>query len=204
MSSTGEGLRDRRRRETRRDIHAAALRLAREHGFDKITVDMISAEVGVSPRTFFNYFPSKEDAVLLGPAQLPPTLAEEFVAAGAAPPQDVLADLTRLLVRDLTENPPEREEMRGIFELAHSYPAVLAAMLARFDGFQRSIADAVAERLGERPDDEVPSLIAALALAAIRNGLERWTRDEPPTDEDDSPVPYVERSVELLRGLLAA
>jgi hypothetical protein len=135
---------------------------------------------------------------------LPPTLAEEFVAAGAAPPQDVLADLTRLLVRDLTENPPEREEMRGIFELAHSYPAVLAAMLARFDGFQRSIADAVAERLGERPDDEVPSLIAALALAAIRNGLERWTRDEPPTDEDDSPVPYVERSVELLRGLLAA
>ncbi|WP_217184777.1 TetR family transcriptional regulator [Streptomyces sp. AC495_CC817] len=204
MSSTGEGLRDRRRRETRRDIHAAALRLAREHGFDKITVDMISAEVGVSPRTFFNYFPSKEDAVLLGPAQLPPPLAEEFVAAGAAPPQDVLADLTRLLVRDLTENPPDREEMHGIFELAHSHPAVLAAMLARFDGFQRSIADAVAERLGEQPDDEVPSLIAALALAAIRNGLERWTRDEPPTDEDDSPVPYVERSVELLRGLLAA
>lgn len=210
MASTSEGLRDRRRSQTRRDIHVAALRLAQEHGFDKITVDMISAAAGVSPRTFFNYFPSKEAAVLsTPPAELPPALAEEFAAKGDAHPREVLADLTRLLVRDLADNAPQRAEMHATFALTRSHPALLAALLARFDGFQRSVAEAVARRLGQRTEDEVPSLIAALALTTMRTGLERWSAKDSPGDAEESPgggeespVPYVERSAELLRTLL--
>lgn len=203
MASWNEGLRDRRRRETRLEIHTAALRLAREHGFDKITVDMISAEAGVSPRTFFNYFPNKEGALLLGPTEVPPDLAAEFVAAGTASPREVLADVTRLLVREMADNPPERATMHDVFALAHSHPPVQAALLARIEGFQRSIADAVAQRMGQQPEDEVPSLIAALALTAVRAGLERWSREVPQSAEDDSPIPYVERAMELLRTLSA-
>ncbi|MER7795064.1 TetR family transcriptional regulator [Streptomyces sp. NPDC097640] len=203
MASQSEGLRDRRRRETRHDIHTAALRLVREHGFDKITVDMISAEAGVSPRTFFNYFPNKESALLPGPTEVPPALAAEFVGAGAASPQEVLADVTRLLVREMTDNPPERTMMHDVFELAGSHPAVLAALLARMEGFQKSIAGAVAQRMGQRPEDEMPNLIAALALTAVRTGLEHWSREDPHSAEDDSPVPYVERALELLRSLSA-
>ncbi|MPY55656.1 TetR family transcriptional regulator [Streptomyces spongiae] len=201
MASTN-GLRDRRRRQTRRDIHAAALWLAREHGFDKITVDMISAEAGVSPRTFFNYFPNKEAAVLPGPTELPEGLAAQFITRGAAHPREVLADLTQLLVRDLADNAPQRQEMHAVFALTRSHPALLAAMLARFDSFQRSIAEAVAQRLEQRPDGEVPTLLAALALTAMRTGLERWACEESQSEADDSPVPYVERSAELLRTLL--
>ncbi|GHB82946.1 TetR family transcriptional regulator [Streptomyces umbrinus] len=204
MAFPSEGLRDRRRRQTWREIHGAALRLAQEHGYDKVTVDMISAEAGVSPRTFFNYFPNKEAAVLPGPAELAPALAAEFATSGDTHPRDVLADLTRLLVRDLTDNPPQREEMHAVFALTRSHPALLAALLAGFDGFQRSIAEAVAQRLGQRSEDEVPTLIAALVLTAVRTGLERWASMEPPGDEDDSPVPYVERSMELLRTLLTS
>ncbi|MCW8378733.1 TetR family transcriptional regulator [Streptomyces justiciae] len=203
MASTGEGLRERRRVQTQREIHVAALRLAQEHGFDKVTVDMISAEAGVSPRTFFNYFPTKEAAVLVAPpGELPEPLVAEFVERGAAHPRDVLTDVTRLLVRDLADNPPQRVEMHAVFELSHRHPALLAGLLARFDGFQRSIADAVGQRLGQPAEEEVPVLIAALALAAVRTGLERWAREESAGDEDDSPVPHVERSAELLRTLL--
>jgi hypothetical protein len=127
---------------------------------------------------------------------------------GASSPRTVPADLTRLLVRDLTDTPPRRDEMQATFALTRSHPALLATMLARFDGFQRSVAEAVARRLGQRPEDEVPILIAALALTAMRTGLERWAGEKPPEGsedqegQEDSPVPYVERSADLLRTLL--
>jgi AcrR family transcriptional regulator len=195
---SGESLRSRRRRETRREIHLAALRLAREHGFDKVTVEMISAAAVVSPRTFFNYFPSKDAAVVQGPPAVPDELAAEFVAAGSAPPGQVLAELTRLLVGHLAEDPPQREEMHGVFELSHEHPQVLAAMLAQFEAFQLRLTDLVARRLGEQADDGVPAMVAAVALTAIRQGMERWAR----TPGENSPVPYVERSTALLHSLL--
>ncbi|MFD4599780.1 hypothetical protein ACFWPQ_17330 [Streptomyces sp. NPDC058464] len=74
-------------------------------------------------------------------------------------------------------------------------------MLTRFDRFQLSVAEAVAQRLGQRPDDEIPSLIGALGLAAVRVGLERWTADDSP-ERDASATPYVERSLTLLQTFL--
>lgn len=194
-----ESLRSRRRRETRREIQRATVRLAREHGFDKITVDMISAEAGLSPRTFFNYFPSKDAAVVQAPDDLSEEGAAEFVAAGPAPPNEVLTDLTRLLVRELAEHPPEPEELRTAFEFSHEHPSVLAAVLAQFQAFQTRVAGLVAQRLGEQADDEVSALIAAIALAALRQGMERWACSCP----SGSPIPSVERSIELLYTLLA-
>ena len=79
------GLRERRRRQTSADIRGAAVRLARERGFDKVTIEEICAEAGISARTFFNYFPNKESAIAYGPSDIPPELVEEFVAAGPAP-----------------------------------------------------------------------------------------------------------------------
>jgi AcrR family transcriptional regulator len=196
---SGESLRSRRRRETRREIHVAAVRLAREHGFDKVTVEMISAAAGVSPRTFFNYFPTKDAAVAQGPPDLPEELVAEFVAAGSAPPNVVLAELTRLLVRHMAEAPPQREELLAVFELSREHPQVLAGLLARFEAFQLEVADVVARRLGAQAGDEVPALVAAVALAAIRQGIDRWAR----TPDDSSPVPHVERSMDLLHALLA-
>ncbi len=195
----GESLRSRRRRETQREIHLAALRLAREHGFDKVTVEMISTAAGVSPRTFFNYFPTKDAAVAQGPPDLPEELAAAFVAAGSAAPGEVLADVARLLVRHLAERPPQREELLAIFELSHEYPQVLAGMLARFEAFQQQLAGLVAQRLGASAGAEVPTLVAGIALTAFRLGMDRWAR----TPGEDSPVSYVERSMDLLHALFA-
>ena len=64
MQKKEQSLRERRREQTWMAIHEAALKRVREHGMRGTTVEEIAQEAGVSPRTFFNYFPSKEDAVL--------------------------------------------------------------------------------------------------------------------------------------------
>ena len=60
------------------DIHDTALCLAREQSFDNVTIEQISAEAGVSQRTFFNYLPTKESPVSYPPLDIPNDLATDF------------------------------------------------------------------------------------------------------------------------------
>ena len=136
VMSNQMGLRERRRRQTSADIRDAAVRLAQERGFDKVTIEEICAEAGISTRTFFNYFPNKESAIAYGPADIPPELAADFVAAGPAPYSVVLAELITLAAHHLRDVPPEREQAVGMLELAKTSPAVLAAFLAELERFQ--------------------------------------------------------------------
>lgn len=198
MTPLGKDLRDRRRRQTSQEIHEAVVRLAQEHGFDKVTVDMISAEAGISARTFFNYYPGKEAAAVgHAPIELPPELVRRFVSGGPAHPRTVLEELTRALVEHISEDPPQRREVREVFDLAYGTPSVLAALMTRFDAFRQSIVTAVADRLGPDTDPQIPDLIATVAMSALRTGMERWAMGE----DDVSPVPYVERSAALLHSL---
>ena len=76
------GLRERKKQQTRRAIHQAALRLIDEQGLEATTIDQICAAAEVSSRTFFNYFPSKAAAVLQLPdATISPEVRERFLAA---------------------------------------------------------------------------------------------------------------------------
>src|SRR3984957_10262395 len=194
------GLRERRRRQTSADIRDAAVRLARERGFDKVTIEEICVEAGISSRTFFNYFPNKESAVAYGPSDIPAELVADFVAAGPAPYSVVLAELITLAAHHLRDMPPEREQAVCMLDLAKTTPAVLAAFLADLERFQTHLTDIVARRQGMRSDDEIPALISALALTAVRSGIERWSSSEP-EDADDTPMPYVEHAAALVNSI---
>lgn len=93
------GLRERKKRETRRALHLAALELVRERGMAGVSTDDIAAAAGVSARTFFNYYATKEAALTGGGADLPFRVTE-FV--DSRPPQEsdftVCAELARRLV----------------------------------------------------------------------------------------------------------
>ncbi len=200
MVTTEGDLRQRRRRATEQEIHAATLRLAATHGFEHVTVDMISAEAGVSRRTFFNYFASKEAAVIAGPTALPEQALAEFLAAESQEPVQVLRDLTRLLISELVENQPQREELRQVMELAQAHPTVMAAMLANFERFERAVSEAVAQRMRLDPLDVQPTLISSLAFSTMRTGLSCWSQNP---HSQPNPVPTVEQTVALLHSFLA-
>jgi AcrR family transcriptional regulator len=194
------GLRERRRRQTSADIRGAAVRLVRERGFDKLTIEAICAEAGISVRTFFNYFPNKESAIAYGPSDIPPELVDEFVAAGPGPYSVVLDELIMLAAHHLREMPPDRDQAETMLELAKTTPAMLAAFLADLERFQNHLIDIVARRQGMKPDEEIPAVISALALTAIRSGIERWTSGTP-EDADDTPMRYVERAAALVNSI---
>src|ERR1700735_2318610 len=194
------GLRERRRRQTSADIRGAAVRLVRERGFDKVTIEAICVEAGISVRTFFNYFPNKESAIAYGPSDIPAELVEEFVAAGPGPYSVVLDELIKLAAHHLREMPPDRDQAETMLELAKTTPAMLAAFLADLERFQNHLIDIVARRPGMKPDEEIPAVISALALTAIRSGIERWTSGTP-EDADDTPMPYVERAAALVNSI---
>jgi AcrR family transcriptional regulator len=194
------GLRERRRRQTSADIRGAAVHLAQERGWDKVTIEGICVEAGISTRTFFNYFPNKEAAIAYGPSDLPAELAAEFVHAGPAPYSVVLAELITLAAHHLRDMPPQREQAVCMLDLAKTTPAVLAAFLADLERFQTQLTDIVAKRQGVPSDDEIPALISALALTAVRSGIERWSGSDP-EDAGDTPMPYVERAAALVNSI---
>jgi AcrR family transcriptional regulator len=194
------GLRERRHRQTSADIRDAAVRLARERGFDKVTVEEICTQAGISSRTFFNYFPNKESAIAYGPSDIPAELVADFVAAGPATYSVVLAELITLAAHHLRDVPPPRDLAEGCLELAKTSPAVLSAFLAELERFQNHLTDIVVRRQKMRPDDEMAGLISALALTAIRSGIESWTSGKP-KDADDTPMPYVERAAALVNSI---
>lgn len=195
-----EGLRARRRRETARDIHVAALRLAREHGFDAATVEAISGAAGIAPRTFFNYFPTKEDAVVHGPFHLDDAGVDAFTAGGVVPYPELLGELVDFLAVALAEDAPNSGELHDVMAVAQEHPGVLAAMLAQMEGFRHRVATVVAARLGRPDDDEMAGLIASLALTILRAGVDRWTA-RTASSAEDGPVADIAHVAALMKTM---
>lgn len=197
-----EDLRARRRRDTARDVHLVALRLARERGFDAVTVEAISTEAGIAPRTFFNYFPTKEAAVVHGPFDLAESDVTAFCTGPTVPYPELLGELVGLLTANLGSDPPSRDELHDVLAVSQAHPGVLAAMLGQLEGFQRRVAGLVADRLGSPDDDEVANLIAALALTVLRTGFDRWAASTTTGSEDD-PVAHIDHAAALMSKLFS-
>jgi AcrR family transcriptional regulator len=171
-SETQCGLRERKKRATRRALHDAALRLALGRGLEHLTVEEISAAADVSVRTFFNYFPSKEQAILgddIFQADEGQAVAIMSDAAG------VLDGLYGVAMALIAATAPRREQVLMRWQLMERYPPLLPQMFARFEQSHQVLALAVAARTGASPDDAYPQLMAAVAGAAMRTAVRRWT-----------------------------
>jgi AcrR family transcriptional regulator len=190
-SGAQASLRERKKLATRRALRRVALDLVSQRGFAQVTVEDIAEAADVSPRTFFNYFPSKE-AVLFGSSP------DRFAAtrAGirdAAPGQSALTALGLVLaaeargwaeeLRDLGGDPAEwLRRMKS----AQADPHLRAAHAAHLATGERLVAEALAERLGTDPDrDPYPGLLAATATAVMRSTLSFWAASggEVPLDQ---------------------
>lgn len=177
MSTTAvPGLRERKKAATRQALHEAAVRLAIELGLERVTVEAIADEAGVSRRTFSNYFGGKEDALMHGDLQRVRNLIAAVRARPAGePPWAALTAAAEEFYRELGELDPHRVAQT---RLVRNHPTLLAAQVQTFAAVERELAAEVAAR-GEEPEGVRARMTAATFLVALRVAVNLWL-DAPP------------------------
>jgi AcrR family transcriptional regulator len=167
------GLRERKKLATRLALHEAALHLVAERGLDGVSIDDIAARADVSPRTFFNYFSSKDDAVTgLDPAA-PMQQAEAIVARPAS--ESAVEAMRAVALGQATEMAEDPQLWPLRLQVIEAHPVLVGKLAAAFGESDRVLATAIAERTGTRVDDDVlPMLLAGVAAAVMRTSLHRW------------------------------
>ncbi|MFM9877041.1 MAG: TetR family transcriptional regulator [Rhodoglobus sp.] len=181
------GLRERKRRATRRAIQLAALHLVAERGLDNVTIDEVSRVADISPRTFFNYFPSKEEAILGDPPILAESdSVERFVVD--ADGTTVFDGLVTVLIEVGDTSLEDAEMMQLRHTLVKEYPQLFALRMAKMRDFEEQIAGVIARRL--RHDlpgaeaswiDRRARLMTHVSLGVIRHAWASWATAEPRT-----------------------
>ncbi|MEU6458662.1 helix-turn-helix domain-containing protein [Streptomyces sp. NPDC047065] len=176
--AAGGGLRERKKRATRAALAEAAVRLAAEHGAEKVTVEAISAAAGVSVRTFFNYFDTRDDAFVVIDADAGARMRRAVL--DAPPALSPLEALREAMAAELAEAEQQHELWRLHAEVLHASPHLLARGVGAHMAAEADLADALAERLrgtgaeGAAPG-LYPRLLAAVAGAAVRTSVEHWS-----------------------------
>lgn len=148
-------LRDRKRELLRSTIEKTAVALVLEHGFENVTVEMICETSLASQRTFFNYFGSKE-AAILGPPPEPPDAAvvDEFVHH---PRGDVLSDLTRMMASAFDgHGDVDLSLWRDRREIIRHDPELLRSQADRIAATGTELAAIVERRLEAQHDGRGP------------------------------------------------
>jgi AcrR family transcriptional regulator len=165
------GLRERKKRETRRAINVAALDLVEEKGFAAVTTEEIAARAGVSARTFFNYFPSKESAVLgSSPDDLEDYAAQLQEQRGDETPLD---SLHRVLTGMLTPSSLDRDVRAKRRRIVLGEPALAPALVGNNIRLENALTAALERRLGLQAGESLdPRVTVAVALAAVRACIE--------------------------------
>ena len=174
----GCGLRERKRRATRAAISAAARTLTAARGVNGFTVEQLCEQVGISRRTFFNYFSAKEDAILGAPADdIPEDLVRRFTAGGAGPsPGEPFATLVPAFV-DLATAMVERmamsrSDMAMLKDAISAEPRLLQKAMHTSQEADAAFAGMIAAREGLPPEDpRVSAAVAVFGAMVQRAGL---------------------------------
>ena len=171
LTDDGCGLRERKKRETRRAINLAALELVEEKGFAAVTTEEIATRAGVSARTFFNYFPSKEAAVIGTTAEELESYAEQLeeVTDGETP----LESLRRILAGMLAPASVDRELRAKRRRILLGEPSLAPALVGNNIRIENALTAALERRLGLAPGESLqPRVTVAVAIAAVRACIE--------------------------------
>jgi AcrR family transcriptional regulator len=159
MEVLEEGLRERKKRETRETIARTAMGLFGERGYDAVTVADVARAAGVSEKTVFNYFPAKEDLVFVGGEARRRALIDSIRSRPAG--ESLVAPFRRQ-----TEELIERIEQGQDDRIVAVPRLVTGSSVLRerlFLGWEREAAEltpVIAEETGSAPDDLVPGVVA--------------------------------------------
>ena len=153
---------ERKRLAARDAIGEAAMTLALDKGFDAVRVEDIARVAAVSPRTFNNYFSSKEAAVVSVAFSRASQLTAEFAARPAS------EDLWHALGSAFAQVFPPNADWQRQARLIRETPALAAEQLKAFAAIELELAGEIARRTGARADDLDSRLAAAAAVTTVR------------------------------------
>jgi AcrR family transcriptional regulator len=178
MDGEPTSLRERKKQATRAALSQAALRLAIERGLERVLVEDIAAAADVAPRTFNNYFSSKEAAIV---AEGTDRAARMRDALRTRPADEPLWTAVRHAVAELFagQGEPDRAWVTKA-RLIKATPALRVEQLKSDTAVQQLLADEIARRTGTDPHrDLYPGLAAAAVISAVRAALDHWLDTDP-------------------------
>lgn len=178
------GLREQKRARTRAAIVAAARTLTLEHGLGGFTIEQVCSQAEISRRTFFNYFPTKEDAVLAHPDDgLPEDLCNQFLNGAPDGRRPPLLEALATLFGELGDRLAiTREEYLAVSQLIRKEPQLMARIFTKAEVQQQAMTGLIAQREGLEPDDR-----RARLATFLMGGLARRSVDEFFHQEDAAP-----------------
>lgn len=190
------GLRERKKRRTRQQISDVATTRFLDRGFDEVKVAEIAEACGVSEKTVYNYFPTKESLVLgreeamrevvrrsLGPEAPAGSPVEAFVAALRA---DLVDHLHQWEPDPEVDEQRVLETIRRFHDMVESTPSLRAAHRDASDRLRRVAAAAIAARAGVDPSEPEPQIAAAALVALLGvqwTAIRRFVDDGASLDE---------------------
>lgn len=178
----------------RDSLVAAAFQLFLERGYEQTTVDDIVKTAGVGRRSFFRYFPSKEDVVFPDHEQ---SLADmtRFLAASedSDDPLVRVCDATRLVMRMYAENPTFSVQR---YRLTREVTGLRTYELSVVWRYEKTLGDYLRTRFADRRDGTLrANVVAAAVVAAHNHALRHWLR----SGGEGDPLAEVDRALEFVR-----
>jgi len=176
MASSGRpagGLRERKKLKTRNAIQREAMRLFVEQGYEETTIEQIAEAVEISPSTFFNYFPSKEDVVFYDPYD------PLFIAMlGARPKDEPLGVAVRRTISEglATIFETDRDLIIARGKLMMGVPDLRARLWEELERSQELFCGVIAERAGLDPHNFEIRVMTMMAIAAVYVAGVEWLR----------------------------
>jgi AcrR family transcriptional regulator len=168
-----EGLRERKRRQTRQRIVEEGLKLFLANGFDATTLDAIAEAADISRRTFFYYFKSKEDIVLAFQSGSIERLRDSIVSESPdRPPLDVVRSALLKLMSEYSA-----EEMIPIDRLMISTESLRARKQASYIAQEQALFAALCELWPQPKRRAALRIVAMVSIGAVRLSIEAWRQD---------------------------
>jgi AcrR family transcriptional regulator len=174
-------LAERRRTATRLELARIAAGLITKHGFDGVTVEAIAEAAGISARTFYRYFPAKEDVVVPLAQDGTATLAEQLAAR---PPGEPLITAVPAAFAAMLAAPGRLtpRESAAFTRMLTTHAALRGRWLDTLQDSEQVLAAVIAARLGLKPDAAEARLAAVAVMSALRIAMEHWAESRADAD----------------------
>jgi len=166
------GLRERKKQKTREAIQRAAMQLFMNQGYDETTIEEIAAAVEISPSTFFNYFATKEDVVLLDTYDPVTILAFHDRPAG----EPLSRSVRQVMHRMATVVERDRELILARSRLILAVPELRARIWDEWERTQALLVPLLAQRTGRSPEDFEVQVTARATFGAVFEAVLEWVR----------------------------